>query len=183
MELVCGAFTLELFDDPTYTAGSADNVRQYDRQYSFLKEYRASSKHGLVCRQPEAKSHSCILLAGGGPSCVHDHSAVIVNRSCFVGVGDMLCSLPLPSLELTWATEVDTATCFGVYYSPQHDCLLSHGELQVARVSLSGDIVWSAGGKDIFSESFQIIGDDIEVVDFYHNVYRIDIATGRCKLI
>jgi hypothetical protein len=183
VELTCGNLALTLRDDPTYTAGSADNVEQYDREYCFVKEYRPVSKYGLVCRELERATRSCILLAGGGASRVNEHSAVIVNRSCFVGVGDMLCSLSLPSLDLRWATKVDSATCFGVYYSPQHECLLSHGELEVARVSVSGEIVWSAIGKDIFSEGFQIAGDYIEAIDFNHEVYRIDIATGRSELI
>jgi hypothetical protein len=55
--------------------------------------------------------------------------------------------------------------------------------LEIARVSLTGEIVWSAGGKDIFSEGFQIVGDYIEAIDFNHEVYRVDIATGRSKLI
>jgi hypothetical protein len=95
----------------------------------------------------------------------------------------MLCSLSLPNLDLKWSIKVDSATCFGVYYSSKHDCLLSHGECEVARVSLRGEIVWSAGGKDIFSEGFQIVGDCVEAIDFNHEVYRIDIATGRCALI
>jgi hypothetical protein len=95
----------------------------------------------------------------------------------------MLCSLSLPTLDLGWATKVDGATCFGVYYSPQHDCLLSHGEIEVARVNLSGEIVWSASGKDIFSEGFRVLDDEVEAVDFNHEVYRIDIVTGRCELV
>lgn len=183
MDLTCGPFALTLFDDPTYTAGSADNGQQYDREYCFVKEYRPVSKYGLVCRELEGATHSCILLAGGGASRVNEHSAVVVNRSCFAGVGDMLCALSLPSLDLRWAVKVDSATCFGVYYFPQRDCLLSHGELEVARVSLSGEIVWSASGKDIFSEGFHIVGDYIEAIDFNHEVYRIDIATGRSELV
>lgn len=61
--------------------------------------------------------------------------------------------------------------------------LLSHGELEVARVSLNGEIVWSASGKDIFSEAFQVIGDRVEAIDFNNEVYHIDIATGRCVLV
>ena len=183
MELSFRPLVLTLLDDPTYTAGSADNVQRYDREYCFVKEYRPVSKYGVVCREPGGATHSCILLAGGGASRVHEHSAVVVHGSFFVGVGDILCSLSLPALDLRWATKVDTATCFGVYHSPQHDCLLSHGELEVARVSLGGKIVWGASGKDIFSESFQIIGDHIEAIDFNHEVYRIDIATGRSELI
>jgi hypothetical protein len=183
MELTCGPFALTLLDDPTYAHGSVDNVQQYDREYCFVKEYRPVSKYGVVCREAEGATHSCILLAAGGASRVHEHSAIVLNRSCLVGVGDMLCCLSLPSLDLRWATKVDTATCFGVYYSPEHDCLLSHGELEVARVSLSGEIVWSASGKDIFSEGFQIVGDYVEAIDFNHEVYRIDITTGQCALI
>jgi hypothetical protein len=183
VELRCSPFSLTLFDDPLYTLGSADKAQRYDREYCFVKEYRTTSKYGVVCRERGGLPHSCILLAGGGASRVNNHSAVVMNSSCFVGVGDMMCSLSLPSLELNWAIKVDTATCFGVYYSHEHDCLVSHGELDVARVSLSGKIVWSASGKDIFSEGFQILGDYVEVIDFNHEVYRIDVATGGCTLI
>ena len=183
MELACGQFGLTLFDDQTYTTDSADNSRRYDREYHFVKEYRPVSNYGLVCVTPEGVTHSCILLAGGGASRVHENSAVVVNGSCFVGVGDMLCSLSVPTLDLKWATKVDSATCFGVYYSPQHDCLLSHGELEVARVSLNGEIVWWASGKDIFSEGFRVVGEHVEAIDFNHEIYRIDIDTGRSELI
>lgn len=183
MELASGSFLVTLLDDPKYTPGSADNVRRYDREYCLVEEYRAVSLYGLVCRQSDGTTHSCILLAGGGASRVQEHSAVVVNGSCVVGVGDMLCCLSLPTLDLRWATKVDTATCFGVYYFPKLDCLLSHGELEIARVSLSGEILWSASGKDIFSEGFQIIGDKVEAIDFNHEVYRIDIATGDSDLV
>ncbi len=183
MELASGSFGLTLLDDPLHTPGSADNARKYDREYRFVEEYRPVSKYSLVCRDREGATHSCILLAGGGASRVHQHSAVVVNDSSFVGVGDMLCSLSLPTLDLRWAIKVDPATCFGVYYSPRHDCLLSHGELEIARVSLGGEIVWSASGKDIFSEGFRIVGGDVEAIDFNHAVYRIDIVTGRSEVI
>jgi hypothetical protein len=183
VELASDSFAVVLLDDPTYSPGLADNARRYDREYSLAEKCRPVSQYGLVCRQSDGATHSCILLAGGGASRVHDHSAVIVKDAVFVGVGDMLCSLSLPTLDLGWATRVDSATCFGVYYCPQHDCLLSHGEVAIARVSLSGEILWSASGKDIFSEGFRIVGDRIEAIDFNHEVYRIDIGTGRTELV
>ena len=82
-------------------------------------------------------------------------------------------------MQLLWAKQVDTATCFGVYYLPEPGCLISHGELEIARVSLDGDIVWSESGKDIFSEGFRLAGEIVEAVDFNHEVYRFNIATGR----
>lgn len=68
------------------------------------------------------------------------------------------------------ARTVDAATCFGVYYLPEHACLISHGELEIARLSLSGEIVWSAGGKDIFSEGFRLSREYVE-------------AIGRCSIL
>ncbi len=126
---------------------------------------------------------SCALGAGGGWSRVHEHSVVFVEGACIVAVGDTLCSLSLPDLSVRWATQVDSATCFGVYYDARHGCLLSHGELEIARVTVEGKIVWSVGGKDIFSEGFEILGDQIEVTDFYQQRYRIDIATGHAELV
>jgi len=182
VELESGSFALTVLDDLTYTPGSADNVRQYDREYCLVEEYRPVSQYGLLCRDMTGATHSCIFLAGGGAIRVHDHSAVIVNGSCFIGIGDMLCCLSLPALDLKWAIKVDSATCFGVYYLHQDGCLLSHGELEIVRVSLSGQIAWSTSGKDIFSEGFRIVDDHVEAVDFNHEVYRIDIASGRCEI-
>jgi hypothetical protein len=99
MDLSCGPFALTLFDDQTFTPGSADNFRRYDREYCFVKESRPVLKHGLICRLPEGVTHSCILLAGGGPSQVHAHSAVVVNWSCFICVGEMLCALSVPFIS------------------------------------------------------------------------------------
>ena len=183
MELTSGSFTLTLLDDQTYTPGSADNARRYDREYCFVTEYRPVSKYGLTCRSPHGSANSWISLAGGGASRVHEHSAVVMEDHCFVGVGDMLCSLSLPTLDLKWAIKVDEATCFGIYYSPRHDCLLSHGELEIARVSLGGKIAWRVSGKDIFSEGFRMVDDQVEVIDFNSEVYRINIATGRSQLV
>ena len=183
VELASGSLAVTLLDDPSYIPGSAGNMRHYDREYWLVEKYRPVSQYGLLCRDKKGPIHSCILLAGGGASRVHDHSTVVLNDSCFVGVGDMLCCLSLPALELKWAIKVDAATCLGVYYLPQDDCLMSHGELEIVRVNMSGQIVWSASGKDIFSEGFRIFDDHVEAVDFNHEVYRFDIASGRCQIV
>ena len=181
-----GHHELELMDDPTYTVGSADNVRSYTSEYDFTdasSSYRPSSQHGLLLREEGIVAQSCILIADGGASAVHEHSVVIVGSTCFVAVGDTLCSLALPSLELRWHRPVDDATCFGVYFSAKHDCLISHGEMEIARVSFAGEVIWSQGGEDIFSEGFKLYSDYIETVDFNRTVYRMDIATGFSAIV
>ena len=179
MRFKAGNYDWDLIDEPTYTPGWADNVRSYAREYDFTDAaYRPSSRHGLVLREGGVVGRSCILLAGGGASGVHEHSIAIGDETCFLAVGDTLCSLMLPSIELRWHRQVDHATCFGVYFSANHYCLISHGELEIARVSLSGEVVWSCGGADIFSEGIKVFSDYVEAVDFNQNIYKIDITNG-----
>jgi hypothetical protein len=174
-----GNYDWDLINEPTYTPGSADHVRSYAREYDFTDAaYHPSSRHGLVLREDGVVRQSCILLAGRGASGVHERSIAIVDKTCFLAVGDTLCSLVLPSFELRWHRQVDHATGFGVYFSAKHSCLISHGELEIARVSLSGEVVWSFGGADIFSEGIKVFSDYVEAVDFNQNIYKIDITNG-----
>ena len=179
MEFHDGPFVLALFDDPTYSPGSADNLRAYGREYSFAVGCQPNSKYGVSCQGPDQPTYSCILLAAAGATRVNSKSAVIVGERCFVAIGDVICSLTLPELSLLWTRRVDSATCFGVYYLPSHSCLVSHGELEIACLNLAGHVVWSAGGKDIFSEGFRLTAEYIEAIDFNHEVYHFDIATGH----
>jgi hypothetical protein len=183
VEVICEPYSLRVQDEPLFIAGSSDNANLYKQIFEIAGNSRPSSRHGLFCREPDETLHSCILIAGGGSSAIHENSATVVNGFCFVAVGDQICSLSLPTLDLIWATKVDQASCFGVYYSPVHDCLLSHGELEVARLNLRGEVVWSAGGADIFSEGFRIVGDHVEAIDFFGQVYYIDIATGQVEMV
>ncbi len=61
--------------------------------------------------------------------------------------------------------------------------IVSHGELAIARVALDGTVVWSAGGKDIFSEGFVLHKDFAEAVHFNHETYRVDLTTGDSYII
>lgn len=103
-----------------------------------------------------------IVLAGRGASGVHEHSIAIVDNTCFIAVGDTLCSLALPLQDLLWHRQVDHATCFGVYFSANHYCLISHGKLEIARVNLSEEVIWSSGGADTFSEGLKVFPGYVE---------------------
>jgi hypothetical protein len=181
MKLATGRYELELLDEPTYTSRSADNLRSYAREYVFGDAI--TSRHGVLLRQAGGGEHSCMVSASGGVTAVHEHSAVIVESCSFLAVGDTVCALALPSLELLWRRKVDTATCFGIYYSAEEDCLFSHGECEIARLTLSGERVWSAIGADIFTEGFALHADYLEAVDFNRFVYRIDVKTGNCRRV
>lgn len=142
-------------------------------------QFQPTTQHAVNVVDSVGHSRSCMLITGGGPTTVHDHSALVHGQALIIAVGPRVCALRVPSLELDWNVEVDSATCFGIYYSAKHDCYVSHGELAIARVTLDGKVVWSTGGKDIFSEGFTLHDDVAEVIDFNRERYRIDLATGR----
>jgi hypothetical protein len=177
-----GPFDLHLSDDDSFTPGSRDNVRTYKKTYNFAEgNFSPPSKHGLLVTDGTVELASCIFLAGGGKTAVHLHSLVAVQNKCMVAVGNTVCALEVPTLNLLWHRPVDSCTCFGVYLLEEERSLISHGELEIVRLSLMGKIEWRTGGADIFTGSFRLYEDYIEAVDFNGQLYRIDLDSGETK--
>jgi hypothetical protein len=162
-----------IFDEPTYSFGSADNLRTYDTEIRLDSEH-LTSVHGV---RSEGE-WSSVFGASGGCSAVHQHSAIEVDGRLYLAVGNQVACLNLATGLTEWSRRVDLATCFGIYWDSLHEALISHGELQISRLSLAGDEIWSAGGADIFWEGFRCLLDGIEVIDFNRSVYLFDYRTG-----
>ena len=170
-------------DESIYTPNSADNKFTFDKElWLDEEEDYVSSKHSVAFSCQSGESCSCILLACGGASSVHENSAIVHDEKLLVAVGNFVCCLLLPKLDVDWRTKTDSATCFGIYHSPENECYISHGELDITRLTYSGEVVWQASGKDIFTGEFTLNEDFISVVDFNNESYRIDIEEGVCKL-
>ena len=169
-------------DEKAFTSESLASLRQYEHKYKLgVAEYLISSCHTVIAIDETLGKElaSCILMANGGASGVHEHSALVRDNQCLIAVGPYLASLRLPSLELNWFTEVDPATCFGIFESEKHKCLVSHGELEVARISYGGDIAWRNSGADIFTNGLRLFDDHVEVIDWNNDSYKFDLSTGR----
>lgn len=176
--------TAESPDIPRYDSHSADNACAPGEEYFFGDEdYRPSSRHRVVVRQRDIPLASRVLLAVGGSSGVHAHSSFIRGDTCFVAVGPFVCALELPALRLLWHTRADAATCFGVYEAPGYESIISYGELEIARLSYSGQLLWSASGRDIFSEGFELHEHHAEAVDFDGTRYRFELETGQSQIL
>ena len=170
-------------NDDTYTPKSSDNKYTYEKEYFFGSEKYAHSQYSVTVKSSGAIVHTGILLASSGLSGVHNHSATLHKDLCLVAIGSHLVALRVPVLDVEWATQVDTVTCFGVYHSAKYSCFLSHGELEISRVSYRGVIEWQCSGKDIFSNGFEVFEDHIIAVDFNDERYRIEIGTGKNRLV
>ncbi|NND98756.1 MAG: hypothetical protein HKN47_15655 [Pirellulaceae bacterium] len=180
LRLDANNYAITIENDSDYSVGSADNVRQYDREIALdaTSGYTTTSRHAITVFDGDRILTSVILLAGGGASGVHEHSAIVVDDTCFVAVGPYVVSLSIPTLEMRWSTESDSATCFGVYYAGRHELLISHGELEIAALRTDGRIVWSSGGADIFTNGFDLRDDAVRVRDWDNRDYWFDIKTG-----
>lgn len=166
-----------ILDEPTYAFGSADNARTYNVEIRLDRENQTSI-HGV---RIEGRWTS-VFGAGGGCSTVHQHTAIELNGRLYVAVGDQIVCLNLVTCSMDWSRRVDSATCFGVYWDSAHEALISHGELQISRLSLTGDEIWSSSGADIFSEGFRCLPEAIEVIDFNRSVYLFDYASGELRV-
>jgi hypothetical protein len=176
--------TAESPDIPRYDARSADNACAPEEEHFVGDDgFRPSSRHRIVVRHGDAVLASRVFMAGGGASGVHEHSAFVRADTCFVAVGPFVCALELPTLRWLWHTRTDTATCFGVYDAPGYASIISHGELEIARLSYSGQLLWSGSGRDIFSEGFELHEQHAEVIDFYGTRYRFDLETGHSQMV
>ena len=82
------------------------------------------------------------------------------------------------ALRLAWNARADEATVFGIHATTGKDALIIHGELEVSRLTLGGESVWSAGGADIFTGELRIEGDRVRVYDLDGHEYQFDIVSG-----
>lgn len=182
IRFVKGQLTIEVLNAAAYSPGSADNSMHYNREYQLDDGiYKPSSQHAVRVLSDDGVSEiaTCIIFTSGGATGIHDHSGLIHGDSLILAVGPFMVSLSLPTLELNWKTETDDATCFGVYHSEKYHCYISHGELQVARVSYAGEIEWLQGGADIFTNGFIVTDDKVKAIDWNDDVYVWNIEDGR----
>lgn len=168
---------LSVVNEPTYSFESQDNVRSYEFEVLLTRD-TPTSVHGIALNG----SGIMVVGAGGGCSSVHDHSALVLGDKLYLAVGDQVACLSFSSpRRLVWSTQVDMATCFGIHWENDRGALISHGELEISRLSLEGNLMWQTSGADVFSEGFRLLPAHIEAVDFNRTVYRLDYATGEAR--
>ncbi len=167
-------YRIEIFNDETYTKNSADNLNQYDFEYSNDDSSHIHSKHGIRILKGNGIIKSAILLSSDGTAIV---AAILNNDDLAICVGSHIFSINIPSLKLNWKIKADSAACFGVYW--KNNSYIVHGELEISQIDQHGKMKWQFSGKDIFTTpkgdlDFMIKDDGIFVKDWEYNQYKID---------
>jgi hypothetical protein len=166
--------TVELLNERTYTFGSTDNLRKYPYERNLTGSSRPYSIHGIVLDGDPL----IVVGAGGGPTVVHGRSLAYVRDLLYLAVGDSVVCVELRPFRFRWLLQTDSATCFGVYFEERNRALISHGELEIARFSEEGIILWRTSGEDIFSGRFTPKSEFIEAVDWNGRIYHLNYHDG-----
>jgi len=170
---------VRVVDEGCHTFGSADNACHYAIEAPAAVAGETSSIHGVFCDVGAESAGSTVIGARGGKTAVHENSCVLLATECFVAVGCEVVCLSLPVLRVRWRRQVDLATCFGVHPTQDELGLIVHGEVEISRIDLDGNVVWSRGGGDIFTGCFSVEGDRIVAYDFEGKRYVLSASTGR----
>jgi outer membrane protein assembly factor BamB len=170
--------TIEIFNETKYDFNSADNKDNYEKIYlNKDKDRFYNSVHGIKIFENEKEISSCLVVASGGGTGIHDTCSLIDDEKLLLCCSDSVFCLSLPELDLEWKTRADWATCFQVF--KLEETYLIHGEIFVSRIDKSGKALWHFDAKDIFVSGggagiFEIHSDHILVSDWTETIYKLD---------
>lgn len=178
MRRMFGEYEVVLQDESEYSRNSTDNSTHYAHEYCRDAVSGYASAHGVSVFKQGSLLGNAVVLGMGGATGIHEHSLAYDGCTLYVASGDSVYALGLPSLELNWCEKVDFATCFGVFWLEDRNCLITWGELEIACYTQTGKNLWRAQGSDIFSERFELDEDTAKAVDFNGDVYEINLDNG-----
>lgn len=170
-------FTIEVFNDSTFSLNSSDNLNVYKNIYfGEDAEKYPSSKHGIRLIKNDEEIDNCLLIGSGGKS-INENSSILDNENLLICCSDSVFSISILDLKLNWVKKLDIATCFKIFRI-ENDFVV-HGELEITRIDSFGNIIWQFGGADIFvsldeEDSFQLNENHIVVKDIVGNQYMMN---------
>lgn len=155
--------------------------KQYPADLGHELEYQPSSKHGIRITENGIEKCSALLLEFRGATRIFENSFLIKNTRIYTCCSDQIYSLNLTDLSTNWRNQYDVATCFGIYEFDED--FIVHGETQVSRINVNGEIIWDFSARDIFvnpdgKTEFKIVENRIELIDWQGYKYELN-ANGK----
>lgn len=171
-----GEYLIEIVSDSSFNAESTDNINAYDIVHNDTSEFHPSTKYGVRVTKGEQKIADAIIYGHGGATGIHENSFTIEQDLLLICCGDDVYALKLPSLTIHWKKKLDWATCFAIYRFQEG--FVIHGEIEITKIDIAGNIAWKFSGKDIFvtsdgRESLKLAGDRIEATDWTGTTYLL----------
>ncbi|HEU5439028.1 MAG TPA: PQQ-binding-like beta-propeller repeat protein [Ktedonobacterales bacterium] len=172
LTLECASYTIALEDSVALQASEAADARTIALGE---QQYRPTTVVRVAATREGAEAWSLTLTSTGGGTTIHSSGALCLGLRVVVAIGPYVVALDAGTGELAWQRQCDPATCFAVFRAPGSDGLITHGELQIARLSADGELTWTYQGKDIFTGPFEVVPEGILATDFTGDVYALDL--------
>ncbi len=175
MIIELGKYRVELFKDETYTENSVDNV-SYQKVYSMNYDYNPI-KIGIRIYENDEIIKSVLVSSNGGGTDINQTSQIVESDRIVICCSDTVFCLSIPNLDLIWKTQGDTSTCFEIF--KVRESYIIHGEMEISRLNLNGEIMWQESGVDIFTTAegindFEITDRYIKATDWENRIYKFD---------
>ena len=171
---------IKVINEISFSFDSADNANQYNSIHLADTESKVyqGSNHGIKLFRNGIELSSALVSAVGGSTGIHDHSMIFAENELLIMCANWVFCLTLPDLALSWKTQADPATCFGIHKIDSG--YIVHGELEISKLDLHGNIIWYKDGSDIFctqdgTEDFRIDSGSVYVKDWNGRQYQFKI--------
>ncbi|WP_420125014.1 hypothetical protein [Longimicrobium sp.] len=178
LRLDAGGLQLALWIDHTFSRGSAANVRTYARE-AVVTEDPYSRALGMAVLRDGREIASAVLIVAAWCPDAQESSIIVRSDALYLPAGPHVVALHLPSLETRWVREVEGACIFGMMEIDDADALLVHGELEITRLGMDGEVQWQRGGFDIFTGGCWTRDGVVYAVDWIGAEYRWRLSDGE----
>ena len=176
LELECGGYGITLEDDLALAPQAATADAGAEARTVALGEgqYAAASVVRAAAHKDGTELWNLTLTSSGAGTTIGDTSAVCLGERFALAIGPYVVAIEAATGAIAWQQRCDPASCFGIYRAPSGKGLISHGEMEIARLGEDGTVTWSYAGKDIFTGPFQVAPEGIIATDFGGDVYALN---------
>jgi hypothetical protein len=183
IELAGGSCTILVADGPLAEAQSSAVTQELVLGDPNSRIVGGACIDLVASRNGEVVWHLRASTRDGVYSSVHARSAVCTDALLAVIVGSFVLGVDISSGVVLWQHCSHAWAYFGLYLEQDRSAIIIHGELDILKLSLQGVVLWSAGGRDIFTGPFEIAADAIYATDWNGDIYRIDLQTGTNRIV
>lgn len=168
-------YQVTINQDETYTINPSNHMK-YDFHWN-PKDYTDDDMYTTFAIDVKGKNSAKIALTGNYYS-YPENCAILEERRLIVLQNYDIYVIDLEEMRITGKYYVEDMACnFGIYRIA--DGYIIHGEIEIKKLNLQFERIWSFGGRDIFvnpngKKEFEIAENTIRLYDFENNYYEID---------
>ena len=183
MKIEVNKYRIELSEETNYKKNSIDNLFKFENHY--FDENECTTKVGIKVFEEGSLLSSAIIGANGGAIGIYENTQIVSEKRIVICCSDTVFNLLIPSLDLFWMTKADRATCFEIFELEED--FIVHGEVEISRISKTGEIVWQRSGRDVFTtierknNDFKMTDKYILAADWENRKYKFDFEGNEVE--